>query len=181
MTWLGQKEIKSRSKRRERALFWAEHYKRELNAPDVQVFTSRRDWLIYGPWGIGKTVADLADYGQAWRGDEHRPAPAIWVNIEEPDTDAHFQDVVQHEIMHAIYGLDDSLIFEKVQNISWLHPRTGRNLDRLARAALRMVEAHPPSDWSEDEGAEFDERGAQRYEARLDRQAGLIPLSSRAE
>lgn len=182
MTWLGQKEIKSRSKRRERALFWAEHYKRELNAPGVLVFTSRRDWLIYGPWGIGKTVADLADcYGQAWPGDESgflfRRNPAIWVNVEKPDSDAGFQDVVQHELFHAIYGLEDSLIFEKAQNISWLHPRTGRNLDRLARAALRMVKVHPPSDWSEDEVAEFDERWAQRYEARLDRQTELTSLS----
>ena len=171
MTWMGEKAIKSRSKRRERVFLWAEYYKRELDAPGVQVFTSRRDWLLH-VW-TGETVADLADYGRGWAGDEpgsgFRRSPAIWVNIEEPDNDLHFQDVVQHEIFHAIYGLGDSLIFEKAQNISWMHPRTGRNLDRLAQAALRMVKAH--SDWSDDDWFEFDERWAQRFDARME----LIP------
>jgi hypothetical protein len=95
--------------------------------------------------------------------------PGIWINIDHPDTPAGLEDVVIHEMIHAAYGIPEGYTFTKLQAITWMHARTGRNLARLARAVQRMERAHPESEWSEEELAAFDRRFEEVLEPRMDK------------
>jgi hypothetical protein len=170
-------EIKTRRVRRNRVLLLTEHYKRELGVPDVAVFTSRAKWLTFR--GILWTQYDL-DALNGRRGEavslDHRRTlvPGIWVNIDHPETPAGLEDVVIHEMLHAVYGIPEGYTFTKLQAITWMHARSGRNLARLARAAQRMARAE--SEWSEAELAEFDRRFEEVLEPRMDKY--VVPVSA---
>ena len=154
-------EIKTRRIRRNCVLQLAEHYKTELGVPDVAVFTSRRKWVAFR----GKHRIDNEKYLRGFGGeaacDPRRTSTGtlgIWVNIDDPETPAGLEDVVVHELLHTVCDISEGRAFAKLEAITWLHARSGRNLARLARAALRMEHAHPEAEWSEEELAEFGRR-----------------------
>jgi hypothetical protein len=158
-------EIKTRRVRRKRVLLLAEHYKGELGVPDVAVFTSRTKWVASDGTFFGNRAVE--DSLRHLRGEAALDRLGIWINIDHPETTAGLEDVVIHEMLHAVYGIEEGYTFTKLQAITWMHARTGRNLTRLARAAQRMERAHPESEWSEEETAEFDRRFEEVLEPRL--------------
>ncbi len=166
-------EIKTRRVRRKRVLLLAEHYKRELGVPDVAVFTSRTKWVASQGTFMGNRA--ICNYLSHLRGEAALDHSGIWINIDHPETTAGLEDVVIHELLHAVYGIEEGYTFTKLQAITWMHARSGRNLARLARAALRMERAHPEAEWSEVELAGFDRRFEEVLEPRLDKYVVPIP------
>jgi len=162
-------EIKTRRIRRERVLLLAEHYKRELGVPDVAVFTSRRKWGSF----TGQNRAEV-NHLSGFRGEAalnpRRTSTGvlgIWINVDRPVPATDLEDTVVHELLHTVCDIPEERTFAKLEAITGLHARSGRNLARLARAALRMEHAHPEAEWSEEELAAFDRRFEQGLRLRL--------------
>ena len=152
------KLIESRDARRDRVVYWAEHYRRELGVPQVVFTTTARAWEANGGGHIPSRITGRAYLdGKLVYTSRIRPAgrarylvggtdlqrsaalaPLCWINISKPINDRRIENTVLHEILHAVYHIDDGPVFERMLRVSRCHPRTRRNLDRLARAALQM-------------------------------------------
>lgn len=147
------KPLESRDARRERVTYWAEHYKRELGVPQVVFTTTQRELRANGvrrrpahvvPSGTaelhsgGKLISTFRTYSHV-DGLACLDRPLCWIRIERVRVnDQQIEDLVLHEMLHAVYRIDDGPAFKRMLRISRRHPRTKRNLDRLARAALQM-------------------------------------------